>query len=81
MSCTYLDRFFTSASLLDELKEKGCGATGTLLFNKVPLEVKRKLPSDKRMSDAGRGTHVEFARENYFMHVVKWLDKKVIIVP
>lgn len=50
------------------------------MLNRVPAEVKRKLPSNKHMSEAGRGTHIKFVKEDDSMCLMRWLDKRGVIL-
>lgn len=49
------------------------------MLERIPAELKCKLPSHKQMSDTERGIHVEFVRYD-FPSLVKWLDKKCLIL-
>lgn len=73
----YMDRFFTSTLLLDELHLLGFQGTGTL---------KKRLPPDTPMySDAevrrgGQGFINQIVRNNGQVAIVKWYDNKPVIL-
>lgn len=72
--------FSTGSSLLDELNHRGFNATDTVMLNRIFAEVKLKIPSDKQLSATRRDSHVEFVREDDSLSLVKWLDKKGVIL-
>lgn len=72
-----MDHFFSSSSLLNELKHGGFYAIDAVMVKRNLTWVKRKFPSNKKMVATRRGTHVEFVRG--YVHV-KWLDKRGVIL-
>ncbi|XP_064472706.1 piggyBac transposable element-derived protein 3-like [Ornithodoros turicata] len=74
----YFDRYFTTLSLLKVLLERGFGCTGTLMMNRVPGALKTKLPTDKKLNEKGRGTHVQVVSSDKPICFVKWTDNKAV---
>lgn len=53
--------------------------TGTIMKNRV-AGANHKLPSDKAMKNAGRGTSSEVSAEDGKLCVVKWYDNKPVLM-
>ncbi|XP_052004312.1 piggyBac transposable element-derived protein 3-like [Xyrauchen texanus] len=75
----YCDRFFTSIKCVQLMMEKELYMTGTIMKNRL-AEAKHKLPSDKAMKNAGRGTSSEVSAEDGKLCVVKWYDNKPVLM-
>ena len=73
----YFDRYFTSVTLLDELKNKGIAGTGTTMSNRFPNV---GFPTDYEMKKLGRGTIKSKIREDKTIALIKWMDNKAITV-
>lgn len=76
----YCDRYFTSEKLIDELRTRGLGCTGTLMKNRIPKEVRALLLSDKELKRRGRGTSHVVVRNDDKISVTKWFDNKPVIM-
>jgi hypothetical protein len=76
----FCDRYFTSISLIDHMYAKKIHVTGTVMKNQLPREAKSKLTDDKILSAQGRGSSVVISRRDEKVCVVKWYDKKPIIL-
>ncbi|XP_070381969.1 piggyBac transposable element-derived protein 3-like [Dermacentor albipictus] len=72
----FFDRYFTSSSLLDRLVEKGIGATGPIMNNRLPKGI--KLSSDAQLKAVGRGTSEMCIRSDDRQIVVRWYDNKAV---
>ncbi|CAH2097926.1 unnamed protein product [Euphydryas editha] len=89
-SSIFIDRYFTSIPLLDNLLERGIKATGTLMKNRVPeyqrpnsTKTHRKqalFKTDAALQKAGRGSYDCVVRGDKNIAVVKWFDSKPIYV-
>ncbi|KAM4593218.1 piggyBac transposable element-derived protein 3 [Odontesthes bonariensis] len=75
----YCDRFFTTIKGAQQMMEKGVYMTGTIMKNRL-AGAKHKLPSNKAMKDAGRGTSSEVSTEDGKLCVVKWYDNKPVLM-
>ncbi len=75
----YCDRFFTTIKGAQRMMEKELYMTGTIMKNRL-AEAKHKLPSDKAMKNAGRGTSSEVSAEDGKLCVVKWYDNKPVLL-
>lgn len=75
--CLYFDNFFTSLELLNELRDIGLRATGTIRKNRT-----RGAPllSDKDMKKAGRGSVDSLYHTSHDVLLVKWFDNSPVIV-
>lgn len=71
----YFDRYFTSVTLLDKLKEKGISGTGTTMSNRFP---KVGFPTDYELKKLGRGTIKSKIREDKKLTLIRWMDNKAI---
>uniref|UniRef100_A0A671XXE1 Si:ch211-255f4.7 n=1 Tax=Sparus aurata TaxID=8175 RepID=A0A671XXE1_SPAAU len=78
-SQVYCDRFFTTIQGVDRMMKKQVYVTGTVMKNRVPAAV-QKLPSDKMMKKAGRGTSAQVTTGDGKMCVVKWFDNKPVLM-
>ena len=75
----YMDRFFTSTSLLDLLhSEAECQATGTVRKSKIPVD--SKLKQDKVLEKEGRGAIDQSVRSDGQISIIKWFDNKPVVV-
>lgn len=75
----YMDRYFNSMHLLDLLhSEAGATGTGTLMKNRIPTD--SKLKSDKDLKKQGRGSTDQSVRSDGQISIVKWFDKKPVIL-
>ena len=71
----YFDNFLTSVPLLEELKNKGIQATGTIHINRLPG---LPTPSNKEMEKKERGFISVCSTED--LCSVRWVDNKVVTV-
>ncbi|GBP11421.1 PiggyBac transposable element-derived protein 2 [Eumeta japonica] len=87
-SSIFIDRYFTSIPLLDNLIQRGIKATGTLMKNRVPeyqrpnskiKDKKNLFRTDAALQKAGRGSYDCVVRGDK-LAVIKWLDSKPIRV-
>lgn len=74
----YMDRYFTSVDLLDELHLMGYQGTGTLTLDKVPYNT--QLYTDGELRGGGRGYFCQVVREGGQISIVKWFDNKPVIL-
>lgn len=75
----YCDRFFTTIQGAQIMMEKELYITGTIMKNRL-AGANHKLPSDKAMKNAGRGTSSEVSAEDGKLCVVKWYDNKPVLM-
>ncbi|KAG1934670.1 piggyBac transposable element-derived protein 3 [Pimephales promelas] len=75
----YCNRFFTTIKGVQRMMDKELYMTGTITKNQL-TEVKHKLPSDKAMKNAGRGTSSEVSAGDGKLCVVKWYDNKPVLL-
>ena len=76
----YCDRYFTSLPLIDYmLKEHGVHVTGTVMKNRIPTEI-RQLSDDRELVRKGRRSCELTVRKDNKITLVKWLDKKPILL-
>ncbi|KAK2921573.1 hypothetical protein Q8A73_001058 [Channa argus] len=75
----YCDRFFTSIQGAEQMMKKELYMTGTVMKNRVAATV-QKLPTDKAMKKAGRGTSRDVSTEDGKLCVVKWYDYKHVLM-
>lgn len=74
----YMDRFFTSVDLFDELHTRGFQATGTITLDKVPWNA--PLYTDAELRRGGRGYYCQVVRECGQISIVKWFDNKPVLL-
>lgn len=74
----YMDRYFNSILLLDELHLRGFQGTGTLVLARVPKNA--PLYSDAELRGGGRGYVNQVVRDDGQISVVKWFDNKPVIL-
>lgn len=70
----YVDRFYTSFDLLQRLQQKNVFTVGTIMANRLrgcPVKTDRELQ---------RGEHDEVVDANSNMVVVKWMDRKAVLL-
>ena len=73
--CLFIDNFFTSRSLLSELRDKGLRATGTVRENRME---KCPLKTQKELAKEGRGAFdTRFDKESEVL-AVRWYDNKSV---
>lgn len=75
----YCDRFFTTIAGVERMMKKHVYVTGTVMKNRVAAPV-QKLPTDKAMKKAGRGTSAEVTTGDGNIGVVKWYDNKPVLM-
>ncbi|XP_034550067.1 piggyBac transposable element-derived protein 3-like isoform X2 [Notolabrus celidotus] len=75
----YCDRFFTTIQGTERMMKKELYMTGTVMKSRVAAAV-QKLPTDKTMKMAGRGTSAEVTTEDGKMCIVKWYDNKPVLM-
>lgn len=73
----FFDNFFTSIHLIDELRERGIKATGTVRENRV---AKCPLPTNKDLQRTPRGTFKYQSTRAEQILVCKWHDNSVVTV-
>lgn len=73
----FFDNFFSSYSLLQELKKIGCFATGTIRDNRT---AKCPIENVKHIAKQARGTYEYAYDENNEICVVRWNDNSVVTV-
>ena len=69
----YFDNFFTSLSLLEELKNMSLPATGTIRSNRAPG---LPSPSNAEMAKENRGFMSVCSTNDVYL--VRWVDNKVV---
>jgi len=74
------DRYFTSVSLIDHTSTHKIHVTGTVMKNRIPHQARSKLTDDKVLAAQGRGSSVVVSRRDDKVCIVKWYDKKPIIL-
>jgi len=75
----YCNRFFTSIQGVERMMKKQVYVTGTIMKNRVAAAV-QKLPTDKTIKKAGRGTSAQVTTGDGKMCVVKWYDNKPVLM-
>lgn len=77
--CLYFDNFFTSYNLLHALEKMKIYATGTARTNRF---ANPPLPSDKKMSQLGRGSSFDIssAVPDSNVGMLKWYDSKSVVL-
>ena len=76
----YFDRYFTSIRLLEILRERNMGGTGTIMSNRVPRKLTGDLMTDAVMKKKSRGTSDEIFQPDGNVVLVKWFDLKPILL-
>lgn len=66
----YFDSYFTSGPVLDKLQRKGTAATGTVMNNRLPKDV--KLSTEKQLKARGQGVSEVWMRKDKFQVVLQW---------
>uniref|UniRef100_A0A3P9C5B5 PiggyBac transposable element-derived protein domain-containing protein n=1 Tax=Maylandia zebra TaxID=106582 RepID=A0A3P9C5B5_9CICH len=77
-SLVYFDRYFTTISLLDALKERGLLGTGTIQKNRIPKEC--HFTADNILSSKPRGSSEMIVRRPHEIAVTKWMDNKPVVM-
>ena len=67
----FFDRYFSSVKLIEMLGEKGFHGTGTCMNNRIPVEVRHLLKTDKDMKRQPRGTTDSVSRHDGAMTFTK----------
>lgn len=75
----FMDRFFTSILLLDELHLLGFQGTGTLQANRMPADA-TPIYSDTEMRCGGRGYINQIVRNDGQVAIIKWFDNIPVIL-
>lgn len=73
----YMDNFFTSLRLLDEVKQMGHDATGTLRANRVE---KAPLKDVKEMKKTARGSYHQVTDINSSTTLVRYNDNNIVTI-
>ena len=73
----YFDNFFTSIRILEELKKRGHGATGTVRINRVE---KCPLTPTKQFAKLPRGSEEHFLDKDSQILVVRWHDNGTVCI-
>lgn len=74
----YVDRYFTSIPLLDEVHIRGFHVTGTLQNCRVPRSC--NLDTDTELKRQGRGSYCQLVRDDGQVAVIKWYDNKPVSI-
>ncbi|XP_054259872.1 piggyBac transposable element-derived protein 3-like [Macrosteles quadrilineatus] len=74
----FMDRYFTSIQLLDELHIRGFQGTGTLINDRMPEN--REMYSDAEVRGGGRGYMCQIVRDDGQIAIVKWFDNKPVLL-
>lgn len=75
----YIDRFFTTVRLAEELLKRGQRCTGTLMKSRVPTNT--DLPEDRSFKrNQERGSSAVTVRGDGVMAITKWLDNNSVCV-
>ncbi|XP_026041064.1 piggyBac transposable element-derived protein 3-like [Astatotilapia calliptera] len=77
-SLVYFDRYFTTISLLDALKERGLLGTGTIKKNRIPKEC--HFTADNILSSKPRGSSEMIVQRPDEIAVTKWMDNKPVVM-
>lgn len=72
----YLDNLFTGINLLDHMRDRGYGCTGTVRDNRIPKTC--PLPPKKIMQKRDRGSYVSAIDKDHGIIFVKWADNNVV---
>jgi len=75
----YIDRYFTTVQLMQELAGRQLLCTGTIQKNRI-MEASKKLTVDKIFVKKERGAAEAVRTTDKKMCVVKWLDNKPILM-
>ena len=75
----YIDRYFTTVQLMQELAGRQLLCTGTIQRNRI-MEASKKLTVDKIFVKKERGAAEAVRTTDKKMCVVKWLDNKPILM-
>lgn len=74
----YIDRYFTTVKLAEELINRGLRCSGTIMKNQVPKN--NDLPDDKAFKKQNRGSTSVTVREDGLMACIKWLENKPVVM-
>lgn len=74
----FMDRFFNSIQLLDELHLRGFQGTGTLVPDRMPANT--PMYSDSEVRGGGRGYLCQIVRDDGQVNIVKWYDNKPVLL-
>lgn len=74
----FMDRYFSSVTLLDQLFAQGFHASGTLQKNRIPKDCVLKTDSELRKNE--RGTFYQLVRDDGQVVIIQWLDNKPVVV-
>lgn len=72
----YVDKYFTSVRIIDELHAKGLYGSGTLQKFKIPVAC--NLGTDANLQRQGRGSYVQNVRDDGQVSIIKWLDGRPV---
>jgi hypothetical protein len=73
----YIDRYFTTVRLADELLKRGIRCSGTLMKSRIPPEA--NIPDDKAFKRSERrGSSVVSVRPDGRVGITKWLDNNPV---
>lgn len=76
----FVDRYFTSINLLNHLLERKITAVGTIVSNRLPRKLKKKIEKDNVLKNKGRGSFQELVREDDKIGIVKWMDNRSVLM-
>lgn len=74
----YFDNFFTNFDLLNFLRERGYGGTGTIRENRIPKDC--PLQNTKSLKKNARGSFYHQISKEDAVLVCKWVDNSVVCV-
>lgn len=74
----YIDRYFSSVRIIDELHAKGIHGSGTLQKFKIPVAC--NLGTDADLQRRGRGSYVQNVRDDGQVSILKWLDSRPVVM-
>ena len=74
----YFDNLFTGFNLINHLKQRGYGATGTIRENRVPKDC--GLTNSKTMKKMKRGSFEVLKSVEENISVIRWVDNSVVTV-
>lgn len=74
----YVDRYFTTLKLIDELLNRGIRCTGTLMKTRLPSNT--GLPDPKQFKKKQRGSCITVVREDKAVALSYWLVNNVVLM-
>lgn len=74
----YLNKCFTSLTVMEVLFTEGIHCTGTLQLQRIPKEC--DLECDSGIGSMERGSYVQLVREDGQFSIVKWRDEEIVVI-